>query len=148
PPAPAAAGFGFPFVVGGGPGIGYGEGMSASAAASARRKAPEPDSAALAAAAAVREEARRRRRKRKTERGYGEEFMDVEVDPDWGGPLDDEPVASTQGAGRLGFAGTVHSESAATAAGLTTLVADEFGGGPKMPMLPGTWDTDSDAPSD
>ncbi|MGO8769389.1 MAG: hypothetical protein ACLQLD_11840, partial [Mycobacterium sp.] len=26
------------------------------------------------------------------------------------------------------------------AAGLTTLAGDEFGGGPKMPMVPGTWD--------
>jgi PPE-PPW subfamily C-terminal region len=25
---------------------------------------------------------------------------------------------------------------------LTTLAGDEFGGGPKMPMMPGTWDPD------
>jgi PPE-repeat protein len=51
-------------------------------------------------------------------------------------------VASDQGAGNLGFAGTARKESVAGAAGLTTLAGDEFGGGPRMPMVPGTWDPD------
>ncbi len=68
--------------------------------------------------------------------------MNVEVDPDWGTPPGAESVASDQGAGNLGFAGTAHKEAAAQAAGLTTLADDEFGGGPTMPMLPGTWDPD------
>jgi PPE-repeat protein len=72
--------------------------------------------------------------------------MNIEVDPDWGGPPGEEPVVSTvasdQGAGNLGFAGTARKETAAEAAGLTTLAGDEFGGGPQMPMVPGTWDPD------
>jgi hypothetical protein len=79
------------------------------------------------------------------QRGYGDEFMDMDVegDPDWGAPPGEEPVASTvaldRGAGTLGFAGTVSKDSA-QAAGLTTLSGDEFGGGPRMPMLLNTWD--------
>jgi PPE-repeat protein len=143
-PAPAAGGAGFvpPYGVGP-PGIGLGSGMSASASSSSKRKAPESDTAA-AAAAAAREQARARRRRRAKLRGYGHEFMDmnVEVDPDWGAPPD-EPVVSTvasdRGAGNLGFTGMVSKETVAEAAGLTTLAGDEFGGGPTMPMVPGTW---------
>jgi PPE-repeat protein len=142
PPTPAGPGSAPPYAIG--PGLGLGSGMSSSAIAAAKRKAPQPDAAA-AAAVAVGEAARARRRRRARQRGYGDEFMDmnVEVDPDWGGPPDAEPAASTaasdQGAGNLGFAGTARRETAAGAAGLTTLAADEFGSGPRMPMLPGSW---------
>jgi len=143
-PPPAAAGSpGFfpPYAVGP-PGIGFGSGMGASASSSAKRKALEPDTAAAAAAAAAREAARARRRQRVKQRGHGDEYLDmnVEVDPDWGGPSGGESVASGQGAGTLGFAGTARKEAAAEAAGLTALAGGEFGGGPRMPMLPGTWD--------
>jgi PPE-repeat protein len=143
PTPPAAAGsvgFAPPYVVP--PGIGFGWGMSSSASSSAKRKAVEPDSAALAAAAAAREQARARRRQRAKQRGYGDEFMDmnIDVDPDWGEPP--STLASDRGAGNLGFAGTAHKEAAAEAAGLATLAGDELGGGPRMPMLPGTWDPD------
>ncbi|MGH7734496.1 MAG: hypothetical protein ACREOE_12550, partial [Gemmatimonadales bacterium] len=147
PPAAGGAGFVPPYVVGP-PGIGFGSGMSTSASDSAKKKAPEPDAAAAAAAAASREQARARRRRRAGLRGYGDEFMDmnVEVDPDWGAPPGEEPavstVASDQGAGNLGFAGTVRKETVAEAAGLTTLAGDEFGGGPTMPMVPGSWGPD------
>lgn len=67
--------------------------------------------------------------------------MNVDVDPDWGGPHPGrESVASAQGAGSLGFAGTARRNAAAVAGGLTTLADDEFGGAPKIPMMPGTWD--------
>ena len=128
--------------------------MSTSASSSAKKKAPEPDTAAAAAAAAARGAARARRRRRAKQRGYGDEFMDmnVEVDPDWGAPPGDGPVASTvasdRGAGSLGFAGTAAKETAAEAAGLTTLAGDEFGGGPRMPMLPGSWDPEGGAGSE
>jgi PPE-repeat protein len=65
--------------------------------------------------------------------------MNVDVDPDWGGPPGAETGASERGAGTLGFAGTARKEAAAEAAGLATLADDDFGGGPRMPMLPGTW---------
>ncbi len=61
--------------------------------------------------------------------------MNVDVDPDWDDPT---TTASGRGAGNLGFAGTARKEPVA-AAGLTTLARDEFGGGPSMPMVPGTW---------
>ncbi len=146
PAAPGAAGFVPPYAV---PGIGSGSGMSASAASSAKRKAPEAGTvAAAAAAASAREAARARRRRRARQRGYGDEFMDanIDVDPDWGAPPGEEPVASTvasdQGAGNLGFAGTASKETVAGAAGLATLAGDEFGGGPAIPMVPRTWEPD------
>jgi len=140
-------GFVPPYAVGP-PGIGFGSGLSTSASSSAKRKAPEPDTAEAAAAAAARQEARARRRRRAKLREYGDEFMDMnlEVDPDWATPPGEELVASTvasdRGAGTLGFAGTVSKDST-QAAGLTTLSGDEFGGGPRMPMLPNTWDLEA-----
>ncbi|HTY28641.1 MAG TPA: PPE family protein [Mycobacterium sp.] len=148
PTPPAAAGSpGFlpPYAVGP-PGIGFGSGMSSSASSSAKRKAPEPDSAAAAAAASAREAARARRRARAKRRDHGDEFlaMNVDVDPDWDAP-GGGALPSDHGAGNLGFAGTARTEAAVEAAGLTTLVGDEFDGGPRMPMLPGTWDPDADS---
>ena len=142
-----------PYVVGP-PGIGFGSGLSASAGSSAKSKAPQPDAAVAAAVAAAREEARARRRRHAKQRGHGDEFMDmdVEVDPDWGAPPEEpssrggesaaSTVASDRGAGTLGFAGTV-SKGSAQAAGLTTLSGNEFGGGPRMPMLPNTWNPET-----
>jgi PPE-repeat protein len=150
PPPPAGIeGAAYPYLVAG-PTVGSGMGVSSSA----QRKGSEPDSAAAAAAAAAaaREKRRTRRRRRAGLRGYGDEFMDmnVEVDPDWGGPPGEERVVSTvasgQGAGTLGFAGTAREE--ALAAGLTTLAGDDFGGGPSLPMLPGTWKSDQREPDE
>jgi len=155
PPPPTAGGVGFvpPYAVGP-PGIGFGSGLSASAGSSAKSKAPQPDAAVAAAVAAAREQARARRRRHAKQRGHGDEFMDmdVEVDPDWGAPPEvpssrgGEPAASTVasdgGVGTLGFAGTVSKDSA-QAAGLITLSGDEFGGGQRTPMLPGTWDSEA-----
>lgn len=143
-PAPAAGPGGFvpPYAVP--PGIGFGSGLSSRACSSARSKAPEPDSAAAAAVASAREAARSRRRWRAKQRDHGNEFLDMDlaVEPDWDQPLDDEAIASDRSAGDLGFGGTARRESVAGATGLATLAGDEFGGGPKAPMLPGTWDRD------
>jgi PPE-repeat protein len=139
PPPPAGgAGFVPPYAVGP-PGIGVGSGMSASVKTqepTSRGSAKAPE---LAAAVAPAVQAQRRRRRRAGMRGYGNEYMDmnVEVEPDWGAP-----VGSDRGAGPLGFAGTVRKRTAAEAAGLTTLTGDDFGGGPTMPMMPGTWNPD------
>jgi PPE-repeat protein len=139
PPTAGVAGGAFPYLVGG-PTIASSSGMGTGA----QRKAPEPDSAAAAAAAgAARHEERARRRRRAAmhdhHRGYRYEY----VDPEW--ETDEEPgldtaatIASGRGAGPLGFAGTAPQE-AARAAGLATLASDEFGGGPSVPMMPGTW---------
>jgi PPE-repeat protein len=138
PPAGVVAGA-YPYLVGG-PGIGSSTGMSVSA----QRKAPEPDSAAAAATAgtSAREKQAARRRRRIGMRGHGDEYMDmnVEVEPQWG-----ESVASTasdRGAGDLGFAGTARTDADVEAAGLASLTGDGFGGGPSVPMVPGTWDPD------
>ena len=143
--APTPPGIGappFPYLVGG-PRMGDGMGLRSSA----QRRASEPDSSAAAAAAgasaAERQRARRRRRAGMQDRYRGHEFMDLDPEDSWR----PEPaflaasVASDRGAGRLGFAGTAlkdHEE----VAGLTTLAGDEFGNGPSVPMLPGTWEPD------
>jgi PPE-repeat protein len=144
PPAAGGAGFGPPYVVG--PPAGMASRMSTGAGSGAKKKAPEPDAAVAAAAAAAKEVARERRRRRQRQRGHGDEFMDmnIDVDPDWGTPDDSSSLASGRGAGRLGFGGTAHKEAAAGATGLITLAGDEFGSGPRIPMVPGTWDTEND----
>ena len=63
-------------------------------------------------------------------RGYAHEFMEmnINVDPDWGGPESGSTATSDRGAGPLGFAGTV-AKRALAATGLATLADDDFGGG-------------------
>jgi PPE-repeat protein len=139
PPSGAGAGFAPPYVVGG-PTIG--------AAMSVQAKTHEPTSrgaskapVAAAAVAAVAGSARSRRRRHAKQRDHADEFadMNIDVDPDWGAT---PTTASDHGAGNLGFAGTLPKGSE-KASGLVTLSGDEFGGGPSMPMLPGTWSPDA-----
>jgi PPE-repeat protein len=141
PPPPAGPGFVPPYAVGP-PGIGAGSGMGTRASAGGKKKAEEPFAAAAAAAAAARDQHRSRRRRRSGIRGYAHEFMEmnINVDPDWGAPV---AAPSDRGGGSLGFAGTVQKR-AASATGLATLGDDDFGGGPTMPMVPGTWNVDHD----
>jgi PPE-repeat protein len=112
--------------------------------ASAKRKAPEPDIAAAAATAgtSAREKQAARWRRRMGMRGHGDEFMDmnVEIEPQWGESV--TSTASDRGAGDLGFAGTARTDADVEAAGLASLTGDGFGGGPSVPMVPGTWDPD------
>ncbi|MEO8816545.1 MAG: PPE domain-containing protein [Mycobacterium sp.] len=149
PPVTGAEAFAFPYLVGG-PSIGWGSGMSTSAGETARKTASRPDAAASTAAAVATREKRRTRRRRPPMRGHGDEYMDmnVEVEPDWGTAPEGEPTgsatASDRGAGPLGFAGA--AGRADTAAGLATLVGDTFGGGPKTPMVPNSWNPDADDP--
>ncbi len=146
PPALPSAGAPFvpPYAVGP-PGIGFDSGMSAGAASQAKRKAPEPDSSAAVAAAAARGQREARRRRRAVLRDHGDEFadMNIEVNPDWRAPVDGGPLASGEGSARLGVAGTARNEAAGRAAGLATLAGDSFGGGPTIPMLPGSCDPDA-----
>ncbi|OBK32294.1 hypothetical protein A5658_16430 [Mycobacterium sp. 1245111.1] len=110
-------------------------------------KAPAGSIAAAAAvAAASPAKSRARRRRRAMQHDHYDEFadMDVDVDPDWGTQDDRElvsaAVASGSGSGSLGFAGTVGKDGAAEASGLARLSSNEFGDGPRMPMVPGTWE--------
>ncbi|MDT5257005.1 MAG: hypothetical protein QOD10_2085 [Mycobacterium sp.] len=115
-------------------------------------KAPAATIPAAAAAVPSRAEARARRRRRAAMHDRADEFVDMDSDigvtPDYG-PGDGPDrlaatVASGNGAGALGFAGTAHKCTAVEAAGLTELAGDEFNGSPRMPMVPGTWDRDPD----
>ena len=125
-----------------------GGGFSPTVRDSTGAKAPAATIPAAASGVAASAAERRKRRRRQKEdikgRGYADAYMDYED-----GPEEDAPPASTpdvsvssRGAGAMGFAGTVTkgSQDAAEATGLTTLAGDSFGGGPKSPMLPGTWD--------
>jgi PPE-repeat protein len=86
------------------------------------------------AATAPRKAPSGRQRRLTVERpGRGHEYMDLEPDP--------TVSPSTHGSGPLGFAGTATKTAAAT--GLATLADDDFGGGPRMPMTPSTWESDS-----
>jgi len=142
-PAPAAATASFAYLVGGAgdPGTGFGPTVGGRGGV----KAPAATIPAAGAMAPSRAEARARRRRRAAMREYGDEFLDMDSDigvaPDYG---EQErlvsAVASGNGAGTLGFAGTAHKGTALQAVGLTMLAGDEFGGGPRVPMVPGTWD--------
>jgi PPE-repeat protein len=141
-PPPPAAGPGFvpPYAVGP-PGIGAGSGMTSSAGAGDKNKAAQPNATGVAAAAAATGKQRQPRRRRAGVRGYAHEFMEmnIDIDPDWGGPPDrGSTLTSDHAAGPFGFAGTVREKTMA-ATGLATLADDDFGGGPRMPMVPGSW---------
>jgi PPE-repeat protein len=141
-PVATTAAPGFAYVVGGfGPDDGPGPTLHDRKGV----KAPARYIPAAATVGAVsREKARARRRRRAELRDYGDEFADM--DSDLGpsaGPEEGATVTSDRGAGPLGFAGTVRKDAAGEAAGLATLNGNGFGGGPKMPMLPGTWDPEA-----
>lgn len=123
------------------PGCGLSATSGASTSSQARKLAGAPD--AVTTVAARRDEVRTSRdRPRRPARG--DEFMSIDVDADCD-PNPSPIIASECGSGRMGFAGIAPKETT-TAAGLTTLSAAEFGVGPRIPMLPGSWDA-GEAPS-
>ncbi|MDI3314028.1 MAG: PPE family protein [Mycobacterium sp.] len=122
--------------------------VPADVRSSARAKARKPVSdkaavpeAAVAAAAQEKGRARRRRRAKAEMLGRGYEYMDLDQELDSGPDASpgDQDAASDHGAGTFGFTGTARKDTASAVAGLATLAGDEFGGGPTMPMVPGTW---------
>ena len=135
PPATAGSPFAPPYIVGG-PTIGSWMSTQAKTQEPTSRGASKaPEAAAAAVAAAAQDRTRKRRRRRAEIHDHADEFadMNIDVDPDWS-----TSTASEQGAGPLGFAGTV-SKGGEHATGLATLSDDGFGTGPSMPMLPTTW---------
>jgi PPE-repeat protein len=138
PTAPAAAPAtpGFLYAVGGiddwGPSVGPTLGGRTGV------RAPAATIPAAGSAIATSARARAQRRRRAAIHDHGDEYLDMDSDigvvPEYG------TEASDHGAGTLGFAGTAHKEAVAQAAGLTMLAGDEFGGGPRMPMVPRTWE--------
>jgi PPE-repeat protein len=147
-PAPAVTTGSFAYLVGGGgdPGTGFGPTVGGRGGS----KAPAATIPAAGAVTPSRAAAQARRRRRAAMRDYGDEFLDMDshigVGPDYG--AQDNATPSGNGAGTLGLAGTAHKETALRAAGLTMLAGDEFGGGPRMPMVPGTWDQDTEGPTE
>jgi PPE-repeat protein len=125
PPGPGP-GFTPPYLVGG-------TTMASWAGAQATTQEPTSHGASKAPSAAAPDRNRRRRRQRARQHGHADEFMDIDAAVNPGAP-----IASEQGAGPLGFSGT-ESRGSARATGLATLSGNGFGGGPTMPMLPGTW---------
>ncbi len=150
-PAPAPAvpawGFGYLVAVSADPDPGFGPTLTGRGGV----KAPAATVPAAAAAVPLRAEARARRRRRAALHDYADEYADMDSDISVPPDPDEQlaaAVASGTGAGRLGFAGTAPKETAAEAAGLAKLAGDEFGGGPRMPMLPGSWDRDAEVPGE
>lgn len=148
--APAAGTVGYAVAMGGDPETGFGPTLGGRGGL----KAPAATIPAAAAAVPGRAAAARRRR-RAAMHDHGDEFLDmnVDVDPDWGGTADESALlatatASGSGAGRLGFAGTARTDADLSASGLTELASDEFGSGPRMPMVPGTWDQNGEGPGE
>ncbi|BBZ23290.1 PPE domain-containing protein [Mycolicibacter hiberniae] len=136
PPAAPPAGLPlYPYLIGGGPRIDYGSGIGAHAKAAegAQKKRPTSETSPAVAAAQART---RRQRRRVTRPGHGNEAMDltVGVTPDW------EPApVSGRGAGELGRAGAAGTGQPPPT-GLTHLAAAELDDGPRLPLLPETWD--------
>ena len=147
-PATTAGSFAYMVSVGGDPETGVGPTLGGRGGV----KAPAATIPAVGAAAPSRADARARRRRRAALRDHGDEYLDMDSDigvpPDYG---EQErlasAVASGAGAGTLGFAGTAQKETAQRAGGLTKLAGDEFGGGPRVPMVPGTWEQETDNPA-
>lgn len=150
-PAPAATPVSMPYVVAlrGDPETGLGPTLGGRGGV----KAPAATIPAAGAAASSRAQARSRRRRRAAMHDHSDEYLEMDseigVPPDFG---DEErlaeAVASGAGAGALGFAGTTTKQTSFHAAGLTKLAGGEYGGGPRMPMVPGTWDKDVDGPDE
>jgi PPE-repeat protein len=140
-PAPAAVTPGFAYAVAASGD--WGPNLGPTLGGRVGLKAPAAIIPAAAAAVPSRAEARARRRRRAAMHDHADEFVDMDSDinvtPEYA-----TAVASGNGAGALGFAGTAHKGTAVAAAGLTELAGDEFSGAPRMPMVPGTWDRDPD----
>ncbi|WP_118915376.1 PPE domain-containing protein [Mycobacterium shigaense] len=114
-------------------------------------KDPNPATGTLGAATAAETSAaasracrKKRRKARSGARGYRYEFLDAVAETSDGSDAEAEPqahTASSQGAGTLGFAGTVPTDDT-QAAGLVRLSSETAG--VTMPLVPSTWVTDID----
>lgn len=134
--APAAATPAVPYAI---PGFDPGEGFTPTFREGTGAKAPAEGIPAAAAGLPARDKRRSRRRRAATmpEHQYADEFLDYDAGP----PEEPLVAASSRGAGAMGFGGTA-AKGDTDAAGLVTLLEDEFGSGPTVPMLPTTWDAE------
>ncbi|WP_448476923.1 PPE domain-containing protein [Mycolicibacter minnesotensis] len=121
---------------------GHAEGFGPTLTGRDQSRAPGAGvSAAVSARAPAARAPLRSRRRRRTQM---KEYADATMTLGAGSP--DATTTSTgseSGAGALGFTGTTQ-RSDAGAAGLARLRGNVFGAGPVVPLLPETWDHDSD----
>jgi len=150
PPPPPVGPGPFPYLVGG-----LRMDAQSGASSGAKKKAHEPDVTATPAAAAAtggQAQRQRRRRAKVKQLGRGYEYMDLDAGAApgafAGGKRVAPVMAADQTVGTQGFAGTAHKTGAGQAAGLITLADGRFGGGPRLPMMPGTWGADPAPPPD
>lgn len=134
PPSPATGHEGFGYLVGR-------TGLAVQATVRPRASADAPAEEVLPAAAAVTPDVTqapsRRRPGSVIGRQHRYEYLDMDDQSDGDSPVGRyEP--SQRGASAQGFAGT-HPRPAIRPAGPTTLTLADFGGGPRMPLLPETW---------
>jgi PPE-repeat protein len=105
------------------------------------RSSVRPAGASTPAAAAQAPNAMRRRVRRRSRTELPDhrgEFM--EVDSEVGVGIECRASdAPDRAAGPMGFAGTTHKDAMRPAAGLIVLTGEDFGGGPRIPMPPGSW---------
>lgn len=133
--APPAAGIGYAVAASAPPGV------SSGPKAGAKSSDSIPDSVGAAAATRANPAAARVSRHRRSKtgvRGYRDEFLDAGMDVGEAVAGPDATTASGQGAGPLGFTGTV-PRAAATAAGMVQLES----GGTGLPLLPASWPDDT-----
>jgi PPE-repeat protein len=132
------------YAVGGGPGVGFGPSMRSQAVDVSR--SGNSSAATVSAAAAAATTARSKRRKRRdadlNDHGYRYEYMPMDDDAHTP-PPPESVTASRHGAGTLGFTGTATDSTVEKPAGLTTL-AEKFDDGPAVPMMPSTWNAETD----
>jgi PPE-repeat protein len=148
-PMPAGAETALYAVPGGGAGFGFGATSRYSATAKASDSVGASAAAAATAAAINKRRAQARKRRGGTakDRGYRYEFMTA--DGTAAELPNEQPVttgASDSGVGNLGFSGTAVKSTLVGPVGMTTLADDTFGNGTTIPMMPGSWQVDTEAP--
>lgn len=124
---------------------GHAEGFGPTLTGRDQSRAPAAGASAAvsARAPAARAPLRSRRRRRAQMKEYAHATVTLGVDDGETSVETTTPACSQSGAGALGFTGTAQ-RSDAGAAGLARLRGNVFGAGPAVPLLPETWDHDSD----
>lgn len=124
---------------------GHAEGFGPTLTGRDQSRAPAAGASAAvsARAPAARAPLRSRRRRRAQMKEYANATMTLDAAEARSPDETTTPTCSDSGMGGLGFTGTAQ-RSDAGAAGLARLRGNAFGAGPAVPLLPETWNDDSD----
>lgn len=141
PAVPASGAEAFAYLVSGGHAEGFGPTLTGRDPS--RTPATGASAAAAARSPAARPPLRARRRRRAQMREYADATMTLGAVDTGSSDATTTPAQSESGAGTLGFTGTAQ-RSDAGATGLARLHGNTFGPGPAAPLLPETWNHDSD----